>query len=184
MGHDNARPPKRPALDLLANLGGSVDEGPGSSGGGGGGGLTRSSPHHRPGGTTPGRYPRAPLILLALQRHHPPPPPPPPAAALPASLPDVFRRISAALCGRAVPRQMSPPWGRRQPQPKATTSVGDMLRARPPRAAAHAARGGSSDPVADAPSAPWQPQSTLPQRQKHGRAVTAPGRRAGTVGGL
>ena len=139
-----------------------------------GGTLTRSPPHQRQGGTTLGRRPRVPRFFPALQGRNPrrraPPPPPPQTSSppSPASLLDFFRRISAALHSRATPQRQSPPRGRRRPQPKAARSVADMLRAHPPHAAADNAGGSSSDPVADAPSAPSPPQSTLPQRRQHG----------------
>ena len=187
-GADNPRPPKHPTFDLVADRGGSIHEGPLSLGGRD---AILLSPPPSGGGTTPGGCPWATLILLAIQgcrpRHRalpppppqtgPPPPPRPPAVVPPASLPDVFGRVSAALSSRAVPRHRSPPTGRRRPQPKATGPVADMLQAHPPRAAADAVRGGSSDPVADypvadAPSVPSPPQSTLPRRRQHGRAST------------
>ena len=43
------------------------------------------------------------------------PPPAPPAAKPPASLRDVFSRISAALSSHTLPRRRSPPRGRRRP---------------------------------------------------------------------
>ena len=68
------------------------------------------------------------------EEEQPPPSPPPtlPAAGPPTLLPNFFRRILAALISRVLPRHRSPPRGRRRPQPKATRSVANMLRVRPP----------------------------------------------------
>ena len=68
-----------------------------------------------------------------------------------------------------------PPRARRRPQPKATRSVGDMLRAPlpPPRATSGAVGvASSSNPMADVPPLPSPSQSTLPRRRQHGRAST------------
>ena len=90
----------------------------------------------------------------------PPPPSPEEQSRPPASLRDVFSGILAAPSRRPVPRRRSPPRGHRRPQPKATRSIADMLRAHPPRSTAGDATGSSSQPVADAPSAPSAPQPT------------------------
>ena len=110
---------------------------------------------------------------------HSNPPPPPPAERPPASLPDMFGRISAAPSSRAPPRRQPPPRGHHDdPPPKAAKTVVDMMRARPPspRAVGGAAAGESlsppTNPVAGAPPAASPPQSTLPPRRQHGRAST------------
>ena len=106
---------------------------------------------------------------------HPPPqqsdPSPPPAAKAPVLLP-VYSRISVALSSHTVPQRRSPPRGHKRLRTKATRSIADMLRAPPTWSAAGDARGGSSDPVANAPSALSPHQGTLPQRWQHSRAST------------
>ena len=129
----------------------------------------------------------------------PSPPCPPQKKSSPphrASLPDVFSRNSAALSSPALPRRRSPPRGRRRPQPKATRSVADMLRVRPPPPLTLRLA-----PQGGAPLTQWR---TRPQRLRHpsphcrsgsSTAVPArkrpsplllvpPGRRADTSGGL
>ena len=167
LGTDNSRPPKCPKLNLLADRGGSVSQGPAHPGGGGG--ADPFSPPPTAGDDNSGPVPAGAEVSSGSTRAPPAPrgsppplprranPPSPSAGGPPASLPDVFSCISAALNSRAAPRRRSPLRGRRRPQPKATMSVADMLRAcppPPPRATADDMRGGSSDPVADTPSAP------------------------------
>ena len=124
MGPDDLRPPKRQALNLLADRGGSVNEGPTRSGGGD---ADAFSPPPTVGGDNPGPVPTGAAVSSGPTRAPPAPrasasPPPPPdeqPPPPPASLPDVFRRISAVVSSRALPRRRSPPRGRRRSQPKA-----------------------------------------------------------------
>ena len=101
-----------------------------------GGQQTSSRPGQRGGAMARGRPPSsstgAGVLVEPAARQDPPLHPPPLAERLPPSLPDVFSRISAALSSRAPLRRPSPPQARRRPQPGATRSVADMLRARPP----------------------------------------------------
>ena len=106
-------------------------------------------------------------------------PNPPRAGRPPASLPDVFSRISTDLSSRASPGRRSPPRARRRLPPKATRAVADMLRARPPpppppkQAASDAACAPPPpDPVADSWPAASPSQSTLPPRRQNSRAST------------
>ena len=146
-------------------------------GGGGGPPVTPASGGGRRSGAGP------PLILCrsgglggAGDAAGRPPPPSPPAERPPPSLPEFFSRISTPLSTRAPPRQRSPPRAQGRPQPRATRTVADMLRARPPTpGSADGTAGGASssvDPVADAPSAASPSQSTLPPRRQHGRGST------------
>ena len=136
LGPDGPRPPKRQAPDLLADRGGSVDERPPRLGGGDA--YPFSPPQAAGGDGGPGPMPAGTSVPTDSTGEQPaprdPPPPAPPRrrAAPPASLPDVFSRISAAMRSRALLRRRSPPRGRRRPEPKATRSVADMLRVRPP----------------------------------------------------
>ena len=82
LGPNNSRPPICPKLNLLADRGGSVSEGPAHPGGGT---LTRSPPHQQPETTTPGWCPQAPRFRpyrghprrapTPLPRRATPPPP-------------------------------------------------------------------------------------------------------------
>ena len=81
-----------------------------------------------PAGASVSTGPRGALPAL----RDPAPPTPPEKQPSPPSLPNVFSCISAALSSRALPQRRSPPRGRRRPQLKATRSVVDMLRLRPP----------------------------------------------------